>query len=509
MNTRKIKRVMKKNWIYGFLLLVMISPACKKFLDIDRSTDANPTPITVGDFEQILNSTSICELPLDNLLYITDDSKMMLNKANVNTGGYIGFYLWRPDAWLGGVDNTYNQAYQSIAQMNLLIEKMSTALPVGENGRRAIAIAQAKINRAFLYLVLANIYGPHYQAASAATDLAVPLILKADNQVSKARASVAAVYQQVIKDLQEALATPELPNSSKDAGMDIIHPDRGAAFALLARTYLYMANYTEANNAASAALKINDKLFDYRNLHQFIVNSGGGFIYDGRLVNLLDYRFHPEALLVRVNSVETMMGGLLNRRLGASDELVALFDKDKDKRYMASFMNGNIITTSFFNFPNLYVFGYRYLGEAKEFQYLDNGIGVPEMMLTKAECLARANDPAGAITLLNHLRDYRMVNQQPLSTSVDAETALKWVLDERRRELMFKGGTRLFDLKRLNLDPRFRKEIVRGEYDDNFEPIAGKWVTLPPGSPNYLIPFTSTTLAANPLLVQNPRVNLQ
>lgn len=479
---------MKKKWIYGLLILAMILPACKKFLDIDRSTDTNPTPVTVNDYEQILNSTGICEVPLYTLSYLTDDCRLTVKKDLPITGA-MGFYLWQADPWLGTVDATYNGAYKWIAQMNLVIANMPTALPAGENGRRALAIAQAKINRAYFYLLLANIYGEHYEPNTASSNLAVPLVLQANNRTSLPRASVAQVYQQVLKDLQEALATPELPN----VGSDIIHPGRAGALALLARTYLYMGRYPEANDAATAALVINDKLFDYRNL--LAAGTYGG---DGRLLTLLEYRNHPEVLLARVAKVAGIGERVKpDEEMAGSEELIALFDRQNDKRFTASFGKyksiGELIM---YRFGQITGFG--------SVNYVDNGLGVPEMMLTKAECLARANDPAGAINLLNRLRTYRIVNHQALSTNVTADVALRLVLDERRRELMFKGGIRLFDLKRLNLDPRFRKDIIRRDY-----PARQYMLTLPAGSPNYVVPFTPSTMVSNPLLVQNPNVALQ
>jgi len=466
---------MKKTWIFLLLMLALALPACKKFLDINRASDTNPTPVTVDDFDQMLNTTGICETSFELLRAPTDDADVP--KTPVEP--YYGFAIWFVDPWQTRPDDIYGTCYKWIAQMNMVINSMPTALPTGQmNDRRALAIAQAKINRAYFYFQLVNIYGPAYQPASAGTDLGVPLILQVSSQVSYPRASVEQVYQQILTDLKDALATPELPDFHPDK--NVIRPGKAAALALLARAYLYMGNYTQAEKAASAALAIRSSLLSYLNYK--VPNSTN----DGRMVTLLQQQLNSEVLLARISQAA-------DPRFVFSSDLVSIFDKTNDRRYTSSYIVSN-------RDGAIYLFGR--VGSVAPINQ-DNGIGVPEMMLTKAECLARANDPVGAVNLLNTLRATRIVSNPNLNlpTNVTADQALVMVLQERRRELMFKGGTRLFDLKRLNLDSRFKKDIRKANGLGNF-------VTLPAGSPNYVFPFTRASLIANPLLVQNPRVQL-
>lgn len=472
---------MKKKWLYMCFMLTMILPACKKFLDINKGTNLDRTPQTVQDFALMLNNPALCQTQFHFLPAVTDD----FYSAGSGSIRAKAFYLWEKNLWETAryEDLMYNGCYKWIAQMNLVINSMPTALPAGEmNDERALAIAEAKINRAYFYLQLVNIYGPAYQSASARTDLAVPLILQANNQVSQARANVEQIYEQILADLEAALATPQL----KDKGINIIHPGRAAVFALLARTYLYMGNYTQAEKAASAALAINSRLTDYRSFKAPEAN-------DGRTVTLLELEKNNnvEVLLARVSTIEDFSFKVFGEFI-PTQELLSMFDKNNDKRYTASFAKDS------FSNALIYRFGLRATSHN-----LDNGIAVPEIMLIKAECLARANDATGAINLLNTLRSQRIVNYTNLPTNVNAEDALRQVLDERRRELMFKGGIRLFDLKRLNLEQKFKKDIVRRDDNNNY------LVTLPAGSPNYVFSFSRATMNANSLLVQNPRVQLQ
>ena len=107
-----------------------------------------------------------------------------------------------------------------------------------------------------------------------------------------------------------------------------------------------------------------------------------------------------------------------------SPELLALFDTDVDLRYK-------------FNFTTL-----NRLGKPIEEPYplflqsFDFNIGVPEMMLVKAECLARKKDQK-ALLVLNDLRAKRFATGSDYELkNVAADRLLEVVLEERQRELV-------------------------------------------------------------------------
>lgn len=79
----------------------------------------------------------------------------------------------------------------------------------------------------------------------------------------------------------------------------------------------------------------------------------------------------------------------------------------------------------------------------------------------------------------------------------DAQSALRTVLEERRRELAFRGSLRLFDLKRLNREDAFRKEVKHYVGDEEF--------VLPANDPRYILPLPPRVIAANPGLPQLER----
>ena len=182
----------------------------------------------------------------------------------------------------------------------------------------------------------------------------------------------------------------------------------------------------------------------------------------------------------------TGLGGTTFGDYNLSDELIALFDKETDTRW------------------NLFVTTYKYLGVLPgedepricSFQYPGNmGVNVGEVFITEAEALVREGDIDGALWALNELRKKRYKVYEEI-TERDPDKLLQLVLDERRRECMFKG-LRWFDLKRLNKDPRFVKTITHE--------IQGKTYTLEPDDNHYVLPIPLSVMSLNPYMVQNPR----
>ncbi|MEZ2444787.1 RagB/SusD family nutrient uptake outer membrane protein [Chitinophaga sp. RCC_12] len=442
-------------------ILLLLSAGCKKFFDVRPSTTSiNPT--TLGDFEEMLNNDSmaICNYLLAD--FMSDDVR--LEDAHLSAdaaSSYTRSYLWEQTIWKpGDADFMYNASYTRILQMNIILERIGRS--AGSEQQKNVIRAQAQINRAWYYLQLASLYGTDYQVATAAADLAVPLVLFPDASAQPVRATVQQVYNQVISDLTAAVATPGLPGM----GRDVVHPGKAAGYALLARIYLNMGKYPDALNAAQSALAINSQLLKYA--RDYAPSS-----------SLLDLSKNPEILLARL-CIDYDFYNIRHTGFNISPSLRAVLDSN-DIRLLNNFADGG-----------LYINGLAFSGTA-----YDYSLGVPEVMLIKAECLARQQDAAGALALVNELRKNRLVTYAPLNSTTDVLTT---VLQERRRELFYHGGLRLFDLKRLNRDSRFAQTLQR--FADNGTTLKA---TLTANSPRYLMPFSPLIIANNPAIIQNPR----
>ncbi|RYY26798.1 MAG: RagB/SusD family nutrient uptake outer membrane protein [Sphingobacteriaceae bacterium] len=134
------------------------------------------------------------------------------------------------------VEAVWGRYYDGVSKANFVIEGLSTTNPAITDAEKAPIVGQAKFLRAYYYFVLTNNYGN------------IPLRLQvatADNLSSPALPQ-AQIYAQIEKDCTEAAAA--LPNTW--TGTDAGRVTKGAALALLAKTYLFEQKYALAASTA-------------------------------------------------------------------------------------------------------------------------------------------------------------------------------------------------------------------------------------------------------------------
>jgi hypothetical protein len=118
-----------------------------------------------------------------------------------------------------------------------------------------------------------------------------------------------------------------------------------------------------------------------------------------------------------------------------------------------------------------------FIGSYDGTRSLFNGLATDEIYLIKAECEARIGSKDSAMDELNKLLSTRWITGTfvPFSAT-NSDDTLNIILTERRKKLILRGS-RWFDLRRLNKDPRFAKTLTRVEN--------GVTYTLPPLDPRY------------------------
>ncbi|MCS3556146.1 MULTISPECIES: RagB/SusD family nutrient uptake outer membrane protein [unclassified Sphingobacterium] len=476
-----MKHILKYLFIFFALFLLV---GCKKFLNV-RVDNNTINPRTVTDFEEMLNGSTIAEPNFLLADFVSDDIQLSdLVLSNGSEGSYfVKAYLWDDAVWAATEDDyMYNETYKRILQMNIILDNIMQA-DSGSAERKEIVAAQAKINRAYCYYQLVNLYGADYQNTNAAKELAVPLVLHPDASELPHRNTVQEVYDQVLVDLNDAVSTGSLP----DFGVDVIHPGKAAAQALLARTYLNMDDYDKALASAELVLKIKNTLLDYRRF-DFVTsdNPQGGI--SNKPFTLRDQQSNPEILLARV-CIDLPFYNKFLETFYISRDVEELYGT-KDLRFVYNFKpRRDTIPPSYLYYSN----------DERQSMQFNYSIGVPEMMLIKAECLARKGEGTAAIQLLDQLRQYRFADVDYSKLEGSSTDALTLVLKERQRELYMRGGMRLFDLKRLNNEPKYKRDLERKSLKDSLI------TTLEAGSPRYLIPFAPKNIANNPLIIQNER----
>src|SRR5258708_18944412 len=144
--------------------------------------------------------------------------------------------------------------YQVIARANDVIYTVPKVPGTNfTDAERAQFIAEAKFLRAMVHFQMVNLFAQPYNFSNG-SNLGIPLVTTqfTGTVTFPGRNSVAEVYDQVIKDLNEAI--PDLPTTYSTAIFTRGRATKGAAQALLSRVYLYKGDYTNAATNAKLVL---------------------------------------------------------------------------------------------------------------------------------------------------------------------------------------------------------------------------------------------------------------
>jgi hypothetical protein len=466
----------KYYYILLFIFFISVS-SCRKYVEIEPQ--GKIIPGTVNDYQLLLNNSNVFNLSYGSVDYPTDDVAMLnddlINGFDVQS---LQIYKWGDLFYQANEDDPeWNLFYQQIYNANVAIEGLPN-VKSGDENLKAQLIAQAKVHRAYAYLCLVNLYAKEYYASSAATDLGVPLLTEAGYMQNLKRATVSAIYDLILSDLNVGVGVLPPLSKSKTA------PSKSAAYALLARTYLYMGEYQKALDNANLSLGIQSTLF---NLNPYVNAGAGSGLPDGFF--LPTSQNNSEVIWMKASSDG---GGTFP----LSPELMTLLgSKDLRTYFFTYYVGPGGDPIDIFRFPGTFHTYFAPFETAAGSTQI--GPTVPEMMLIKAECLARTQKGQAGLTVVNELRKFRFKPADYTAlTAANDDDALLLILQERRRELFCKGF-RLFDLKRFNTDPKLAKTITH--------PLKTQQLTLAPGSNRYVYPIPTKVINANPEIAQNPR----
>jgi hypothetical protein len=447
----------KLGFVFFGLLLSMELGSCKKYLA--ASTSKSLVAITnVGDLQALLdayyNMNTICAEASDEAAddyFLTDSTLQALGSPS---GQQV--YLWQPGMFddESPTDADWQNEYSVVYNANLVLDNIGSLARTSENASNLdYCHGEALVFRAKSFLEIAAIWAKAYDSATAASTAGIPLRLTSDFNAPTTRATVAQTFQQILSDLQASI--PLLPN----APVFIFRPSKGAAYGLLARTYLAMRNYPKAAVYADSALQLDSALVDFNTLS----SSPGSYAF---------------AAIPYTNPEEIMYSSVT-----LDNENLYLGYMFVDTTLYASYDNNDLRKIIYFA-PS--VDGYYYYQGGYTGNYVDyNGLATDEMYLIRAEGAARAGNVAGAMASLNSLLSRRWVTGTftPFGAPA-ADSALSLVLKERRKELVFRS-TRWTDIKRLNLD---------GANISLTRIIGGQTYTLPANDARFAMPIPTKVI---------------
>lgn len=362
-----------------------------------------------------------------------------------------GAYTWAQDIEYYDVSSGgfYSNRYTNIMTCNLVIENAETM--VGERDKVASCVAQAYTLRALCYFYLVNLYGKPYNAATAATDMGVVLRLKSEIvRDQPARNTVKEVYDQINSDLDKALSYWEKAAMSSNKYL----VSERATQLLKSRIALFTGDW---DTAIEYGTKLSDGNYDLYNigkipseeLRMYDAQEDYVFINPKNNTEIIftfgrpDYnanKFMPWAKLVT--------GAAFCVSQTEEGDLLPLYEEG-DQRFDAFFMQP--IRNNYGEYIDYRRTPYKHFSS----QYYSTALRTSEALLNAAEAHVQKGsetDRNAAIRLLNLLRKNRFTPEtyKELTLADFATNAelLKFVRDERRRELCFEEIHRWADLRR-------------------------------------------------------------
>lgn len=385
-------------------------------------------------------------------------------------------------------EDSWGNYYEKIKGCNAVLDYVDDVS--GTESEKNALKAQVLFLRGYYYLKLAMIYCKPYAADTTNPDTDLGVVLQLTSEVTDEqhpRSTLKETFSQIEADLLEA---ERLIPEYYPEGLVPFRANIAAVDLTLARMYLYMGEWAKAAEHATKAINEGPKLTNMNTL----ANSFGSLnnrIYDAERSQEVVFTYGNDSWQDNHYFVSQAASGG-DQPWVVSKELLAKFDAANDLRYkMYDEWGFKVMVKTGF------VHTYKAQG--------DMGIRMAEAYLIRAEADMRLVLAGGsadlrqqAISDLNNIRANRYVtgSNYAVDTTRSDDDMLRFVLDERQRELCWENGTRWFDIKRLGLSVSHTYIDASGNATE---------FTLPAGSPLYALPIPYEAIDRNGKLEQNAR----
>lgn len=464
---------MKIYHIFLLALAGLLFGSCEKYLDV-KSNSTQIFAKSSADVQKLLDAYE------SNNTYYPSEGMMCSGDTYLTDGSYRSFsagltdedrafYTWQGNA-IYNRSLTWQFMYIKIYTANLILETLKDLSDKPDKTTVDRMRGEALFYRAFPQWQLAQLFAAPYTAADADQQPGIPIRLESDISEVLVRGTVRQTYDHIIQDLKEAVNL--LPERVSVAS----RPSKAAALAMLARVYLSMEDYGQAQDNANAALQLKNDLIDYNTIS---TTSFTPFP-----------RFNKEVVFQAISRSNSA----LFPDVGSGSSSVLKVVPDLAAQYESNDLRRSIFLKSVAGSTTVFTFSGNYDQNFNGTFFI--GLAVDELFLTRAECNARAGNTVAALADLNMLLRTRWSTGTYVDkTASSADEALALVLTERRKQLLMRG-LRWTDLRRLNRDPRFAVTLKRT--------VAGVEYTLPPNDLRYTLLIPSEVINQSSI-AQNKR----
>ncbi len=337
-------------------------------------------------------------------------------------------------------NGTWTKIYYCINVANNILSSVNDVPCVTEVEQQGVhkVKGEAHFLRAYYYFWLANLYGKPYNAATAETDLCVPLKTSDVVEDKKfTRQTVAEVYRQVLADLSAAESELKQVKTPK---LSIYRADSTACHLLQSRVYLYMQQWDKASLYAKKVMAAHPAL---TNLN----TATGKFLVKDNAENIFS---------MGGNDVHRIFNYIC-QSYSVSKELYDAYSSNDLRKSQWYWKKGQFIGPVRVTVNNLYTSYDATNGSYYERAYSENGqqeevsgqflMRSAEAYLNEAEAEAYLGHDEEARRVLNLLRANRFSASSNNEVTASGAELITSIRNERRRELALEGH-RWFDLRR-------------------------------------------------------------
>lgn len=184
-----------------------------------------------------------------NMIHMDMLGEDLVNPTTGN-GWFISTYRWQAHRSATGTNAVYFNYrfyYTIIANANMIIDNVDGA--VGPDADKRIIKGQSMAYRAWSYFQMIQLFGKRYDASGPNDNLGIPLILSSSVTTPQPRNTVAEVYLQINKDLDQAITL--LTGAAARANKS--HINLSVVQGFKARVALTQQNWSVAASMANAA----------------------------------------------------------------------------------------------------------------------------------------------------------------------------------------------------------------------------------------------------------------
>lgn len=281
---------------YLIFLLSILSLSCSDFLNeysqdlayADDCDDLNEILIGQGYLSHDGDAMTLLYSDIENqaahyfpYLHVMDDDVVenifgggpgLYSVASTAIYKFRNMYIWAKDPFTNIIgepfeDCDWSRLYKHISTVNVVIERADEFTDDPKELRDKVK-GEAYFLRGAYYFLLVNLYANPYVKETANEDLGVPL--KTSEMVVDgffSRSTIAEVYKQIVSDLETSIQL--LHDKERTSHF---HVNEVSARILLSRVFLYMCDWSQAEQQCNEAIELGCPL---RNLNTMDLEAKG------------------------------------------------------------------------------------------------------------------------------------------------------------------------------------------------------------------------------------------